>query len=644
MDVITKIFGIFAVVLLFFGVLFIAFNLSDGKTVDPNKNSTSNNVIQDIPSTKKFSSCNELKLYLKENQISGQRGYNEMIDAVPMAAVAEAAADSGSLGASKSTDYSSTNVQVQGVDEADLVKTDGKYVYLISRNDLIIVDGYPAKNAEILSKTDTKIYPSELFINNDKLVVFGSNGRSAWDHYATTIQIYDISDRSKPELQESFSLDGYYVDSRMIGDFVYIVANKPVYYAEDQPIPLPAVRKDLEKTNESSDCGEIYYFNEPDYSYAFTTIVSIDLTDNELFDKVYLTGSSQNIYVSKNNIYLTRTVYDYNQPILEKAVSVATGIDVMPQQNEKTSIHKLSVNELDITHVAEGEVPGHVLNQFSMDEHNDYFRIATTVGHVARSADEASSKNNIYVLDEDLEIVGSVEDLAPGEKIYSARFMGDKAYLVTFRKVDPLFVIDLEDPENPEVLGKLKIPGYSDYLHPYDENYIIGLGKDAIPADEGDFAWYQGVKLSLFDVSDFENPKEVANFNIGDRGTDSYALNDHKAFLFSKSKNLLVIPILLAEIHEEQYPEGLPPYAYGDYTFQGAYVFSITPEDGFELKGRISHMGDDNELLKSGYYFDSDSSVKRSLYIEDVLYTISNQKIKMNALDDLSEINQVTFS
>ncbi len=252
----------------------------------------------------------------------------------------------------------------------------------------------------------------------------------------------------------------------------------------------------------------------------------------------------------------------------------------------------------------------------------------------------STSTNNVYVLDSNLNTVGRLEDLAPGERIYSARFMGDRCYLVTFRKVDPLFVIDLADPFNPKVLGKLKIPGYSDYLHPYDEDHIIGVGKETIAAESGDFSWYQGVKLSLFDVSDVTMPKEVSKLEIGDRGTDSYVLRDHKAFLFSRSKNLLVIPIKLAEINEEQYPQGIPPSMSGQFVWQGAYVIDISLENGLVVKGRVGH-ADEEGLLKSGYYYSSPYAVERSLYMDDILYTISKKMIKMNDLDDLDEINKI---
>jgi len=312
-------------------------------------------------------------------------------------------------------------------------------------------------------------------------------------------------------------------------------------------------------------------------------------------------------------------------------------------QGENTHIHRFRIGGGEITSAADGEVSGHVLNQFSMDEYGGYFRVATTTGHVARSWTQASSQNHVYVLDMTLTIVGRLEGLAPGEDIHSARFMGDRCYLVTFKKIDPLFVIDLEDPYTPAVLGKLKIPGYSDYLHPYDENHLIGVGKETVEAEEGDFAWYQGVKISLFDVSDIENPTEMTKYEIGDRGTESPALSDHKAFLFERSKNLLVLPVLVAEIDEEKYPNGSPPNTHGDYVFQGAYVFDVSLVEGIVFKGGITHMENDNDLIKSGYYFFTPYAVKRALYIGNVLYTISDKKLKMNDLQSLDEINQVAL-
>ena len=217
------------------------------------------------------------------------------------------------------------------------------------------------------------------------------------------------------------------------------------------------------------------------------------------------------------------------------------------------------------------------------------------------------------------------------------------------KKIDPFFTLDLSDPKNPQILGRLKIPGYSDYLHPFDENHIIGIGKDTVEAlDELkesrgiDFAWYQGIKIALFDVSDFENPKELDKIVIGDRGTSSPALIDNKAFLFDREKELLVIPVSLCEISDEvkEQNDGYTGSIHGDFVFQGAYVYRLNLE-GFTYKGRITHL-DDQDLVKSSYWgYYGSKEIHRSLYIDDVLYTLSDRMIKINSLDDLSEINSL---
>jgi uncharacterized secreted protein with C-terminal beta-propeller domain len=620
---VAKFFGILVVVLLLSGalILFLA----------PYSHAA------EQPKLKNFSSCDELKTYLEENKMDDYYGPYFLTDVV-----LEAAQPTGTAvkSDSRASDYSTTNIQVEGVDEADIVKSDGRYIYVVSGNLFYIVDAYPAENAKVISKIRTGMTSTELFVNEDKVVLFGYS-----KYGGTAVRIYDISNKTKPVLEKKFSMKGYYSDSRMIGDYVYMIVNKPVYrwYAQGEEIELPSISYDNE-TNESAGCGRVYYFDEPSDSYSFSTVLSIDLEDNNVTSKVFLTGSSENIFVSEDNIYVTHTTPRYYYGITEDVIKKTTGIPIRPDYSEKTIIHRLAIGNGSVEYKAKGEVPGRVLNQFSMDEYDGYFRIATTSGSVARFSGDATSKNNVYVLDEDLETVGKLEDLAPGETIYSARFMGKRAYLVTFRKVDPLFVIDLAEPKDPQVLGKLKIPGYSDYLHPYDENHLIGLGKEAIPADNGDFSWFQGVKLSLFDVTNVSKPKEIAKYEIGDRGTDSYALRDHKAFLFSKSKNLLVIPVLLAEIDESSYAGRSEQWQYGDYTFQGAYVFDVSKQNGFKLKGRVTHMDNQSELMKSGYYFYSDYSVKRSLYMDDVLYTISDELIKANSLKDLKEIKEVELS
>jgi uncharacterized secreted protein with C-terminal beta-propeller domain len=438
-----------------------------------------------------------------------------------------------------------------------------------------------------------------------------------WSYYTDTstyAKIYDVSNRSQPELLKTYTTSGSYFNSRMIGEYVYLVASTPAYYITYITEILPGLTIDninlpkIQSNGKSEDVAatEVYYSNTTDNSYMFTTIVAISIQNatEEPNHKTIMTGGASAMYVSMNNIYISYPAAD------------------------KTSLYRIHVEDSTITPQAQGEVPGSILNQFSMDEYNNYFRVATTTW-------TETQKNNVYVLNMNLTMVGNLTDLAPGEHIYSARFMGNKCYLVTFVKIDPLFVIDLSDPTNPIVLGELKIPGYSDYLHPYDENHLIGVGKHTVEADQGVFAWYQGVKIALFDVSNVSNPTQIANYTIGDRGSDSPVLRDHKAFLFDRQRNLLVIPALVAQIDPSEYPGEIPDYAYGEPVWQGALVFNVTLEEGFRLRGGVTHIENPADKTDWNHY------VQRSLYIEDTLYTVSNVKVKMNSLQDLTFIKEI---
>jgi inhibitor of cysteine peptidase len=580
----------------------------------------------------KFTSESELVNFL-ETMPTGYYGMPKGMGFPPLLSGSVMEADAVASSSQGPQDYSGTNVQVEGVDEADMVKTDGEYIYLVSGSRVYIVRAWPPGDSEVLATLELEREASALYVNGDKLVVISSPQYYYWGPWdmlpreeqelKTYIWVYDLSEvRSYPRLERTVAVDGYYTSSRMIGDYVYAITGQPAVLNVSEPI-LPVIRSGNYTCEVKAT--EVWYTNDTDSYYGYMNIVAIDLSDPEaeVAHETYLLGSTSTIYASLDNIYLTASGW------------VEDGVSGW----ETTKIFKISVDGLNILYAAEGVVPGRVLNQFSMDEREGYFRIATTNGFASRGG--SSTSNNVYVLNASLGVTGKLEGLAPGEDIYSARFMGGRCYLVTFKKVDPLFVIDLSDPESPEVLGKLKIPGYSDYLHPYDENTLIGVGKETEEAEEGDFAWYQGVKISLFDVSDVSNPREIAKFEIGDRGTDSPVLRDHKAFLFSRAKNLLVIPVLVAEIDAGDYSGGVPANAYGEYVYQGAYVFHVSPGQGIELRGRITHIDDPQEFLKSGYWFDSELSVERSLYIDDVLYTISRGMIKMNGLFDLSEMGSV---
>jgi inhibitor of cysteine peptidase len=580
----------------------------------------------------RFTSYAQLQNFVSTN--AKYAGFNwRDINLVPVPAPTPASGE-GATWWTITQDYSATNIQVAGVDEADIVKTDGQYIYLVSGNKTIIVRAYPPEQAQVLSEIEVTGTVIGIFVNGDRLVVFGDEtpyypyydirlgpaGETYMPsiaYYAspkTFIKVYDISDRENPRLQRELSADGQYLSSRMIGDYAYVVINEPVY-GEDNKVALPTVCSDGNETE--IPATDIYYSDVSDYYYTYTTIMAIN-TQNDNQEPTYetiLLGASSNVYVSLNNIYLTFPVW-------------GSGVGDF----DKTSIYRIQIVGDNITYVANGEVPGTVLNQFSMDEYDGYFRVATTTY-------DGGTQNNVYVLNMSLNITGSLTNLASGETIYSARFMGDRCYLVTFKQVDPLFVVDLTNPYGPAVLGYLKVTGYSDYLQPYDETHIIGIGKET--TDAGQSAWYQGVKISLFDVSDVSHPVEISKLEIGDRGSDSPVLWDHKAFLFDKSRNLLVMPILEAKVDVTKYSEEELVWAYGEPVYQGAYVFNVSLDQGIQLRGRITHIENPADLGQGYYYSYSPFSIERALYIDDVLYTISNAKIMMNNLENLDYINEV---
>ncbi len=568
-----------------------------------------------------FQSSENLKDFLRDNSLTqGPFWIYGAEDARLMDSSTMATFESG--GKTSSLSYSTTNIQVAGVDEADSVKVDHRgYMYIVSGNVVYILKAYPPSWVEIVAKLEFEdLHPIGIFVNDNKLVVLGSeyviptaldrlfNTYDAPD-IKTFIKVYDVEEPDNPSLLRDFTISGSYFNSRMIGDYVYFVASKAAFLVDDT-LYLPEISSDRRVSKIAPT--EIRYVNGTDEYYQFTTIVAVNVkntTESPVYLPILL-GGSCNMYVSLNNMYITYGGWNGN-----------------------TTIYRIHVDESNLTCAAVGKVPGHERNQFSMDEYDGYFRIETMTW-----TQDWSSQTNLYVLDMNLSIVGALEGLAPGENFHSSRFMGDRAYFVTFKKTDPLFVIDLSQPAQPMVLGELHIPGYSDYLHPYDETHLIGIGKHTVEADEGDFAWYQGIKMSLFDVSNVTNPVQMDTVVIGDRGSDSPALHDHKAFFFDRSRNLLVIPILEAEIDESNYPGGVPPNAYGTPVWQGAYVFDLSLFHGFVQKGRITHLSSGTSIYEDAYW------VKRSLYIEDVLYTISNRKVALHAFDDLSSILEIALS
>ncbi len=604
--------------------------------------------------------------------------------------------------------YSTTNVQVQGVDEPDFLKNDGKYAYILSGDRLTIVDAYPPENATVAVRIALDIqqgqYLQNMFLNNDTLVIFYQEYSEdfvipQYDFAPQPISrpnthalLLDLSDRENPKVLHNYKVSGNYNNARMIGDQVYLITTSDLYDYHNPIVPL------VSESSTTIIRPDIYYFDNPDLYYAFNTVTSIDIADdgeNAVNSTTFLMNPASTLYASEDNIYIA---YQKNQPyyyhqsnsrdrffeavvplmpqdVQQKIRDIESNSDLSPsekwdrvsellqdtynrmpeseksklfediqraladydekiaKETQKTVIHKIAIGPEGVSYSSRGEVPGRLLNQFSMDEHGDRFRVATTSEFYSPYWGSATY-NNVYVLDQEMNIVGKLEEIARDESIYSARFMGDRLYLVTFQRIDPLFVIDLSN-DTPKVLGELKLPGYSNYLHPYDENHVIGIGKETKENQYGGIETL-GVKVALFDVSDVNNPEVVDVYQIGSSGTDSEVLYDHKALLFDRSKNVLSIPVsIYPDYAEPRYAED------GRYiepkVWRGFYVFGVDPEAGFTLKGTVEHFNDTGD-----YYYIYDTQGSRSFYIGDVLYTVTlNNLIKMNDLQSLDEINQL---
>ncbi|MFQ5497647.1 MAG: beta-propeller domain-containing protein, partial [Nitrosopumilus sp.] len=656
---------------------------------------------------KKISSQEELKNILDSSASFGGQIYDNKMFRTTMA-VEEMALDSAMPTAIPESEtimekrgageeYSTTNVQVENVDEPDYLKNDSKYVYIVSRNTLSIIDAYPADSAKLILKTALDIesqYIQNMFLNGDRLVIF-YNGQSDEDiipqfdfiprpSYSpvTHALIIDVTNKESPTILKDYSIDGHFRDARMIGNYAYFVTNSNIDYQFPR---LPVIMEDSMRVM----TPEAFYFDNVEQFSNFNTLTAIDIFGDTINSETFLMGHSGTFYVSEDNFYLTYQqnapfgfyenssrdrFFDVIVPLLPESIQneiksiqndsrksssaqwmAISGLmqksynemskdakeklfdkirealneyDVKIQEDtRKTIIHKISIDEDKIKYVAKGSVPGRLLNQFSMDERGDRFRVATTTEYYIQHQGTVRS-NAVYVLDDQLNIVGGLDQIAPDESIFSARFMGDRLYLVTFQQMDPFFVIDLSS-DNPKILGELKIPGFSNYLHPFDEEHIIGVGRDTKEIENGRVQQL-GIKIALFNVADVDNPKIVDDFIIGDSSTQSEALHNHKAFFFDKSRKVLSIPISgdaenLDEISSKMFA---PNYN----RWSGFYVFDLDKE-GFNLKGTVTHSDDD-----SRYYGMRNA---RTFYIDDVLYTASDEFLKMNVFNSLEKINSI---
>jgi len=581
-----------------------------------------------LPKVENFNNLYQIMKEKNENEYYFYSLGVESMDSVTNGALKEDVTDSA-------TDYSKTNVQVDGVDEADIVKTDGNYIYYVGLDKVNIIDASNSGNLKKVKEIiyehseNENFYPQEVYINGDKLIVIGnksvSEENSEMDklHYSSTYKgytvakVYNVENKKNIKLEREIELEGNYLSSRMIGENIYLLSNKYLYsylfrdkaieeLDENEFKPQyidTAVSESIQ--NIEYDC--ICYLPESNDA-TYLNIAGFNINNSEPANIDSYLGAGTEIYASENNLYVTMLKYEYKDT---KSYGFYNNVDI------NTYIYKFELSDGKIIYKSVGNVPGEILNQFSMDENNGYFRIATTD---RENWNEETNRNNMYVLDSELNLVGKIEDLARGEKIYSVRFMGDRAYMVTFVQTDPLFVIDLSEPKNPNVLGELKIPGYSKYLHPYDETHIIGFGEDTkvVNYGYGDAVTTDGMKMALFDVTDPTNPTELYSLKIGEKGTYSELLYNHKVLLFSKEKNIIAFPI---SITEEDY----------QVTFQGAIVYGLDLENGFNFKGKIAHFDINEET------YNYNKSVERIIYIEDTLFTLSEELVKATDMNTMEE-------
>lgn len=554
-----------------------------------------------------------------------------------------------SSSSSNTKDYSTTNIQVENVDEADIVKTDGDYIYSISEDNVIITDVKDPKQPKVVAtiKSEDDDIPEDIILYKDKLVVISTKGNQPQRYYYnnrmnTVVKIYNITSREKPVLTKSYEMYEPYYTSRCIDNVLYVISSGNLR-KEDDKIVVGYNEDNMEK---EMSIDKIKYLKDVKTTKQ-TLISTVDLNNETADIKLdsYLMNIS-NAYVSENAIYLLNQKYNNDSKIPIKLLFGFKGVfgleDYYEMDSESgyyTEIYKFDIKE-NVEYKAKTKVKGKTINQYSLDEKDNHLRIALYDNDGSRVA----------IFDEDLKQIGISDNVAKGEKMYSSRFIGDKVYFVTYKTIDPLFVMDLSNETKPKVLGKLKIPGYSTYLHPYDENHIIGIGmetKEIINRNSNGkvistTAKVVGMKMALFDVSNVNSPVQISSVVIGDSRTTSAILTNPKALLFSKEKSLIAIPVnnysqdfeVTSSNNYETMINNYTKYS-KPYNAEGYFVYNINVQDGFKLKGVITH-----EKTNATYYY-SNSKLLRGLYIDNNLYTVSETMIKVNELDSLKAVGEL---
>ncbi len=564
---------------------------------------------------------------------------------------------SGTAGGTVRTAHSvsKTNNQVAGVDEADIVKSDGRYVYLAMNGALRIVE---ALKPHVVSTTRLPGAAREMFVEGDRAVVYTSSAAAppkctygydcqfAGDGTSTRVLVFDVSNRAAPKKVREIDLSGSLMAARRIGNAVHtVVADNdaprvPVYQRWPTALPMCGVRESvvraklaqLKRENEKAirarhaslptirDAGVEKplckgllrtAFSDGE---AFTTLVELRhdrTTPRPPLPRPSRAGPAP---CSRPG---TRSTSSVTHQRRNRWYSFYSSV------NEASEIHKFRIgaSPRETSYVGSGVVPGHVLNQFSMDEWYGYLRIATTKGRVP----DPKAESVVSILAEgqggNLARVGAVDKIAPGEDIRAVRFDGDRGYVVTFKKTDPLFVLDLYHPAAPSILGELKIPGFSTYLHRIDPDHLLAIGFDA--NDHGDFAYFDGVILQLFDVHKPTEPKLMFREKIGTRGSSSAAATDHLAFNYFADKGLLAIPMTICE-------GGSDGQNGNEMTFSGLLVYNVSLDSGFKRLGGIDHGA--KGVGCGTWWSNATSAVKRSLFVDDLVYSIAADRLKVQRL------------
>lgn len=550
-------------------------------------------------------------------------------------------------------EHSTTNIQVENVDEADITKTDGNYIYSISEDNVIITNVIDPENIKIEAKIKPRdeYFPEELILYKDKLVVISTQYIS-YNKSNTFVNVYDITTKSRPRLIEEYTLyEGYYT-SRCIDGKLYVIASGRLREEDEKIVTY------YDENNEQKDIGlsNIKYIKGLE-SNVQTIIASLNLNTNEEVKVNSYLFNVENAYISEHNMYLLNEEYknDDTSSLWQclKSLFGFGGVigygnaiyDYEYDYNQYTNIYKFKIcDDGSIEFTNKTKVKGTTINQFSLDEYNDSLRVGLYTYDGSR----------IVVFDKELNQIGETPYLSKGEKMYSTRFIENKAYMVTYKNTDPLYVIDLSNPSDPTVLGKLKIPGYSTYLHPYDENHLIGIGmqteekvyRNSSGKITSTRTVITGMKMALFDVSDVNNPIQISQTIIGDSRTTSAILTNHKALLFSAEKGIIAIPVntypnnFEIETSSSNISSMVNSYTTYNtsYTSEGYFVYNINLTDGFKLKGVINHEKTSAKKYYSSYY---SSKLLRGMWIEDNLYTVSEDMIKVNKLDNLTQISEL---